>query len=104
MRLIGACHSSLTALPSVCTPKSIGRPGYTAFRFPKRVTVYDMVYRPANTALMQQCVAHGGRAIGGLGMLVRQGAIAFELWTGIEPPIDLMYGVLQGALEKANKD
>lgn len=72
--------------------------------FPEGITVYDMVYRPANTALMQQCVAHGGRAIGGLGMLVRQGAISFELWTGIEPPIDVMYGVLQDALETAEKD
>ncbi len=72
--------------------------------FPEGLTVYDMVYRPANTALMQQCVAHGGRAIGGLGMLARQGAIAFELWTGVEPPIDLMYRVLQEALETANED
>lgn len=72
--------------------------------FPEGVTVYDMVYRPANTALMQQCVAHGGRAIGGLGMLARQGAIAFELWTGVEPPIDLMVRVLQEALETASED
>ncbi len=72
--------------------------------FPEGVTVYDMVYRPANTALMQQCVAHGGRAVGGLGMLVRQGAIAFELWTGVEPPIDLMYRILQEALETAKED
>lgn len=72
--------------------------------FPEGVTVYDMVYRPANTALMQQCLAHGGRAIGGLGMLVRQGAIAFELWTGVEPPIDLMYRALQEALKTANED
>ena len=72
--------------------------------FPKGVTVYDMVYRPANTALMQQCVAHGGRAIGGLGMLARQGAIAFELWTGVAPPFDVMYGVLQAALEQTAKD
>jgi len=72
--------------------------------FPEGVTVYDMVYRPANTALMQQCVAHGGRAIGGLGMLVRQGAIAFELWTGVEAPIDLMYRTLQETLETANED
>ena len=72
--------------------------------FPEGVTVYDMVYRPANTALMQQCVAHGGRAIGGLGMLVRQGAIAFELWTGVAPPIDVMYDVLRDALEQATKD
>ena len=72
--------------------------------FPDGVTVYDMVYRPANTALMQQCVAHGGRAIGGLGMLARQGAIAFELWTGVEPPIDVMQDVLQETLETANED
>ncbi|MDE2774570.1 MAG: shikimate dehydrogenase [Chloroflexota bacterium] len=66
--------------------------------FPTGVTVYDMVYRPATTALMRQCAAHGGRAIGGLGMLARQGAIAFELWTGVAPPIDLMQRVLQNAL------
>ena len=72
--------------------------------FPEGVTVYDMVYRPANTALMQQCVAHGGRAIGGLGMLARQGAIAFELWTGVEPPIDVMIAVLKGALETEQRD
>ena len=72
--------------------------------FPEGVTVYDMVYRPANTALMQQCAAHGGRAIGGLGMLARQGAIAFELWTGVAPPIDVMVDVLRDALETAKKD
>lgn len=66
--------------------------------FPVGVIVYDMVYRPANTALMQQCVAHGGRAIGGLGMLARQGAIAFELWTGVEPPIEVMLAALHTAL------
>ena len=67
--------------------------------FPDGVTVYDMVYRPANTALMQQCVAHGGRAIGGLGMLARQGAISFERWTGVEAPVDVMIGALRDALE-----
>jgi shikimate dehydrogenase len=67
--------------------------------FPVGVTVYDMVYRPATTALMRQCIANDGRAIGGLGMLARQGAIAFELWTGVEPPVDLMQNVLRDALE-----
>ncbi len=74
-------------------------PWNDAVPFPAAITVYDMVYRPANTALMRQSVAHQGRAIGGLGMLARQGAIAFELWTGVEPPIDLMQSVLQDALE-----
>jgi len=72
--------------------------------FPAGRIVYDMVYRPATTALMRQCLAHGGRAIGGLGMLARQGAISFELWTGVKPPIELMQRVLQEALESAHKD
>jgi shikimate dehydrogenase len=54
------------------------------------VIVYDMVYRPAQTKLMRQVEAAGGRAVGGLGMLVRQGAAAFKLWTGVEPPIEVM--------------
>ncbi len=75
-------------------------PWISGVPFPQGVTVYDMVYRPANTALMQQAVGQGGRAIGGLGMLVRQGAIAFELWTGVQPPIDVMFEAAQSALEK----
>ena len=72
--------------------------------FPTGVIVYDMVYRPANTALMQQCVAHGGRAIGGLGMLARQGAIAFAVWTGVQPPIEVMMAALRSALEDKGED
>lgn len=85
-------------------PRVNQSPWIQGLPFPVGVTVYDMVYRPATTALMRQCVTHGGRAIGGLGMLARQGAIAFELWTGVEPPIDLMQSVLQEALAKAQKD
>ena len=66
------------------------------------VVVYDMVYRPAQTKLMRQVEAAGGRAIGGLGMLVRQGAAAFKLWTGVEPPVDVMFAAAQSELEKRN--
>lgn len=64
------------------------------------VVVYDMVYRPARTRLMKQVEAAGGRAIGGLGMLVRQGAAAFKIWTGVEPPVDVMLAAAQGELAK----
>lgn len=67
---------------------------------PEGVTVYDMVYRPARTRLMAQVEARGGRAIGGLGMLVRQGAAAFALWTGVEPPTDVMMRAVEGALAR----
>lgn len=70
--------------------------------FPEGVTVYDMIYRPERTRLMALAEARGGRAIGGLGMLVRQGAAAFTIWTGVEPPVDVMFEAARAAL--AQKD
>jgi len=67
--------------------------------FPKNITTYDMVYRPAQTKLMQLTEDNGGRAIGGLGMLVRQGAESFKIWTGVEPPIDVMMDAVKSELE-----
>ena len=52
--------------------------------------VYDIVYTPPVTPLLRVAEAKGCPIIGGLGMLVHQGAIAFEKWTGIEPNIEVM--------------
>jgi shikimate dehydrogenase len=52
--------------------------------------VYDLVYNPRQTRLLAQATRDGARSIGGIGMLVWQGAIAFERWTGIAPPVDVM--------------
>jgi shikimate dehydrogenase len=52
--------------------------------------VYDLVYNPAQTRLLRQAAAGGARAIGGLGMLVWQGALAFERWTGQPAPVEIM--------------
>ncbi len=65
---------------------------------PRSVTVYDMIYRPARTKFMQQAEASGCLVIGGLGMLVRQGAAAFKYWTGVEPPVEVMMDAAQKAL------
>jgi len=73
-------------------------PWIAGLPFPQGVTVYDMVYRPVQTALMRQAQAAGGRAIGGLGMLVRQGAAAFRLWTGQDAPLDVMRQAAEQAL------
>lgn len=67
--------------------------------FPQGVTVYDMIYRPAQTRLMRQAEEHGGRGIGGLGMLVYQGAAAFKLWTGVKPPVEVMFAAARHELE-----
>ncbi len=67
--------------------------------FPEGVTVYDMVYRPERTRLLDMAEAHGGRAIGGLGMLVRQGAAAFEIWTGMQAPVEVMLEAARAKLK-----
>ncbi len=65
---------------------------------PAHWTVYDLVYNPAETRLLAQAAAAGAAAIGGLGMLVHQGALAFELWTGQAPATDIMRVAAERAL------
>ena len=52
--------------------------------------VYDIVYTPPVTPLMQAATECGCQTLGGIGMLVHQGAIAFEKWTGIAPCTETM--------------
>lgn len=59
--------------------------------FPKNITVYDMIYRPQKTKFMTQAEEACGRAVGGLGMLVRQGALSFKIWTGVDAPLETMF-------------
>lgn len=81
-------------------PKVDASPVPDEIILPEGVTVYDMIYRPAQTKLMQQAEAVDGRGIGGLGMLVRQGALSFEQWTQRKPPIDVMFDAVQSELDK----
>jgi shikimate dehydrogenase len=66
---------------------------------PPHLTVFDLVYNPLETRLLQQARRSDARAIGGLGMLVRQGALAFEVWTGKEPPVEVMQAACGRALK-----
>jgi shikimate dehydrogenase len=52
--------------------------------------VYDMIYRPAETALLKTARTAGCRTANGLGMLLYQGAQALELWTGRTAPVAVM--------------
>jgi shikimate dehydrogenase len=56
-----------------------------------RADVYDLVYNPRKTLLVRQAQAAGLRAQTGLGMLVEQAALAFEIWTGCVPPREAMF-------------
>lgn len=53
----------------------------------KELIVADIVYNPKETKLLQVAKARGCLTVPGLGMLIYQGAAAFRLWTGVEPPV-----------------
>ncbi len=57
--------------------------------------IYDLVYNPRHTQLMNQAQAAGAQAWNGLGMLVHQGALAWEQWTGHPAPIDRMRAAVE---------
>ncbi len=52
--------------------------------------VYDLVYKPRETRLVKEARRLGHRASGGLGMLLYQGALSFEIWTGVKAPVEVM--------------
>jgi shikimate dehydrogenase len=53
-------------------------------------TVVDLAYGPGETALVRAARAAGCTVVDGREALVRQGAASFRLWTGLEPPVDVM--------------
>jgi shikimate dehydrogenase len=57
--------------------------------------VYDMIYRPAETKLLAAAKKSGCKTANGLGMLLHQGAKAFEIWTGETAPLDVMRRALE---------
>jgi len=52
--------------------------------------VFDIVYNPIKTRLLREAEVAGAKTISGLDMLVWQGALAFEKWTGLKAPVELM--------------
>ena len=69
-----------------------------ARHIPRSALVYDMVYNPPETPLLLEAKRAGAPTLGGLAMLIYQGAAAFERWTGQEAPIDLMFRAGRDAL------
>jgi shikimate dehydrogenase len=66
--------------------------------------VVDLLYRPATTPLLAAARGAGARAFGGLGTLLRQGALSFELWTGLVPPLEVMSAAAVAALAESPSD
>jgi shikimate dehydrogenase len=71
----------------------------TAEELHSGLTVFDIVYNPLETRLLKEAKASGAKPVSGVSMLVYQGAEAFRLWTGIEPPVELMKKTVLEALQ-----
>jgi shikimate dehydrogenase len=70
---------------------------------PRNVLVYDLVYNPWPTPLLRLAQKAGANILGGLPMLVYQGAASFKLWTGKEAPIDIMFSKAKEILTGGKK-
>ncbi|MFA4854579.1 MAG: shikimate dehydrogenase [Candidatus Omnitrophota bacterium] len=62
----------------------------------KNILVYDLIYNPKETKLLRLAKERGIRVSNGLGMLLYQGMIAFEIWTGKAAPKEVMQKALEG--------
>ena len=80
----------INCTPVGMSPNVKASPWFESVPFPPGAFVYDLVYNPSDTLLTRQARAAGLRAATGLGMLIEQGALAFELWTGKTAPRKLM--------------
>ncbi|HMQ04030.1 MAG TPA: shikimate dehydrogenase [Pyrinomonadaceae bacterium] len=66
--------------------------------------VYDLVYNPSETRLMKEAKEAGVPTIGGMEMLIAQGAKQFEIWTGRNAPVDAMRSAVERRLIPANSE
>jgi len=61
--------------------------------------VCDVIPNPPKTPFLAEANARGARTLDGLGMLVYQGAIAFRMWTGQEPSVEVMKEALESVFQ-----
>jgi shikimate dehydrogenase len=76
--------------PCIVNPKALHRD----------LVVYDIVYNPPATPLLKEAKRHGIKVSNGLGMLLYQGALSFELFTGRKAPVSVMRAALKKAVKK----
>jgi shikimate dehydrogenase len=73
--------------------------GFELAQLPDQATVYDLIYNPRPTRLLQLAAARGLTPLDGLEMLVQQGAAALSIWLGQPAPVDTMRSALVNWLE-----
>ena len=68
-------------------------------QIPPTALVNDLVYNPLETPLLRAAARSGAQVLGGIHMLVYQGAASFEMWTGQRAPVEVMLEAASRAME-----
>lgn len=97
-KIIDQADLLINTTPVGMHPHSNISPIPAKFSLKKVALVYDLVYNPPETKLLKDARTAGCKTCSGLGMLVRQGALAFSIFTGEEPPIEVMWEVAKKSL------
>jgi shikimate dehydrogenase len=84
-------HLLVNTTPLGMTPNVDQSPLPENLSLPRHVAIYDLVYNPRETRLFKEARAQGLHATTGIGMLIEQAALSFELWTSHNPPRDVLY-------------
>jgi len=77
--------------PIGMTPNTDQSPLPENLLLPSNAFIYDLIYNPRETKLVKDARAQGLSATTGLGMLIEQAALAFEIWTGCNPPREALW-------------
>jgi len=88
----------VNATPVGMTPNEDVSPWPDKVDLPRNAVFYDIVYNPQQTKFLSRANEQGHKTISGLGMLVHQGAASFEIWTHIQPPVEVMMHSCEEAL------
>jgi shikimate dehydrogenase len=83
---VGPISLIVNATSAGMAPNIDQNPWPEEIQLPHAAVVYDLVYRPQETALVRMARRQGLEAMTGGGMLVEQAALSFERWTGQVPP------------------
>ncbi len=92
------CVLAVNCTPLGMTPNIYTTPWFQVVPFGGKPFIYDLVYNPAQTLLLRQALSHGLQCATGLGMLVQQGALAFQRWTGSAAPVAIMRAAAEAKL------
>jgi shikimate dehydrogenase len=76
----------INSTPLGMPPYEDVNPWPTDLALPPKAAVYDLVYNPVDTEFIRSASAASLRAASGIGMLVEQAALSFEIWTGLPAP------------------